>query len=167
MKKILLLTILMAVFAFQANAQKNVVKFNPFPLILGTIELSYERVVTENSSLELDMGYTSITFNDDRYNGFSVGLQYRFYLQKKYSAPKGWFAGPYGSYSSTRFDDGDLQTTVISGGAIIGYQWQLDPIAIDIYFGPGYFDRNADDDAFDIGFDGLGLKAGVAIGVSF
>jgi hypothetical protein len=165
MKNFLIILLLVTGCAFNVHAQKNVVKFNPLPLIFGTAEVAYERVVGERQSAQLELGYTSLNVDGNKYTGFGVGAQYRFYLQKKYTAPEGWFAGPYAGYSSSESDS--FKTTVFSGGAVIGYQWNWEPVTLDIYLGPGYFDRNAEDDDFDIGFDGLGLKFGVSLGVAF
>lgn len=172
MKNTILLAILLVAVGIQANAQKNVIKFNPLPLILGTAELDYERVVTGHTSFQIELGYTTLNFESsdgekDNYDGFSIGAQYRFYLQEKYEAPQGWFGAPYIGYSAAKYNDEDLKYNVFSIGGVIGYQWQLSPVAIDLYFGPGYFNRNADDSSFDVGFNGLGLKAGFAIGIAF
>lgn len=167
MKKILIAAILTIAFAYNANAQKNVIKFNPLGLVFGNAGLDYERVVSNRQSFQIEAGYAFLNFADNTYRGFAVGAQYRFYLQKKYSAPKGWFAAPFLSYCATRFNEDELQATIFSAGAILGYQWQLEPVAIDFYFGPGYFERSADAEGFDAGFDGIGLKAGLAVGLGF
>ena len=167
MKKIPILLILTTMVTFTAAAQDNVIKFNPLSLVFGNAEINYERVVGSRQSLQLEAGYTYLNFDGDRYTGFTVGAQYRFYLQKKYTAPEGWFAAPYINYCSARYEDEDFNINIFSLGAVLGYQWQLDPVAIDLYFGPGYFQREADATDFDLGFDGLGLKVGLAVGLGF
>ena len=169
MKKLLVLVFLVW-FAFpKTNAQENIIKFNPLALIVGEVQLGYERVLNEGQSFQVDLAYASFDSGSYDYTGFGIGLQYRFYFQKEKAAPVGWFAGPVASYSSATSDgfDGDLKTTVFVAGGVIGYQWNWNPITLDIYGGPAYYNINADDDSFDFGFDGFGAKLGVSLGFSF
>lgn len=166
MKKLLLSTII-AIFAMSnLNAQENVIKFNPLALIVGSFEIGYERVLSENQSLQIDLAYASFNSGSFDYSGFGAGLQYRFYLQKSKEAPVGWFAGPVASYSSASADN-DFKTSVFAAGGVIGYQWNWNPITLDIYGGPAYYSINADDPTFDFGFDGIGPRLGVSLGYAF
>jgi hypothetical protein len=45
--------------SFGANAQKNVIKVNPFGLLFGTIPLQYERVLGPKSSVGADVSFMS------------------------------------------------------------------------------------------------------------
>ena len=165
MKKLLLVAFL-AFLAFpKANAQENVIKFNPLALIVGEIQVGYERVLSENQSLQVDLAYASFNSGVFDYTGFGGGLQYRFYVQKEKSAPVGWFAGPFASYSSTK--SGDLKASVFAAGGVIGYQWNWNPITLDIYGGPAYYNVDSDDVFFDFGFDGFGPKLGISLGYAF
>lgn len=166
MKK-LFLSALIAVFGFSIMfAQENVVKFNPLALILGSFELGYERVISDNQSLQVDLAYASFDSGTIDYTGFGAGLQYRFYLQKAKEAPIGWFAAPVVSYSSASADN-DFKTSVFSAGGVIGYQWNWNPITLDIYGGPAYYSIDADDPTFDFGFDGIGPRLGLSLGFAF
>jgi hypothetical protein len=50
-----------AIVAFSSvKAQENVIKVNPLGLAFGFTELSYERVLSEGSSLELAVAFTSV-----------------------------------------------------------------------------------------------------------
>ena len=169
MKKLLVCTVI-AVFAFsKMNAQENIVKFNPLALVVGVVEVGYERVLSDSQSIQIDLGYASFNSGAFDYTGFAAGLQYRFYVQKAKSAPVGWFVGPFANYSSAKSDNGgsDFKTTVFAAGGVIGYQWNWEPITLDIYGGPAYYSINADDDAFNFGFDGLGARLGFSLGFSF
>ncbi len=170
MKK-LFLVIAIAVFALpKVNAQENVVKFNPLALIVGAVEVGYERVLSDSQSLQIDLGYTSFNSGSFDYTGLAGGLQYRFYLQEAKQAPVGWFAGPFASYSTAKADNNggdDFKTSVFAAGGVVGYQWNWEPITLDIYGGPAYYSIDADDDTFDFGFDGFGPRLGISLGFAF
>lgn len=169
MKKLLFVAII-AILGFKGvNAQENVVKFNPLALIVGSIEVGYERVLNDNQSLQVDLAYASFNSGVLDYSGFGGGLQYRFYFQESNDAPTGWFAGPVASYASTKADGigGDFKTSVFAAGGVVGYQWNWQPITLDLYGGPAYYSVDADDPTFDFGFDGLGARLGLSIGFGF
>ncbi len=170
MKKLLLI-VAVAIFALpKANAQENIVKFNPLALIVGSVEIGYERVLSDNQSLQVDLGYASFDSGSFDYTGLGAGLQYRFYIQESKEAPVGWFAGPFASYSTSKADNSggdDFKTSVFAAGGVIGYQWNWNPVTLDIYGGPAYYSIDADDDTFDFGFDGFGPKLGLSLGFSF
>jgi hypothetical protein len=165
MKKILL-AIAIALFALpKINAQENVIKFNPLALVLSTVQVGYERVLNDNQSIQVNLGYASFKSGSIDYSGFGGGLQYRFYLQKEKVALEGWFAAPYVNYSS--YDASGLKTSIFSGGGLVGYQWLWNPITLDLYIGPAYYSVNADEDSFDYGFEGFGPIFGFSLGYSF
>ena len=169
MKKLFLFSVI-AIFGFAATAQENIVKYNPLALIVGEIQIGYERVLNDKQSLQVDLAYASFDSGSYDYTGFGAGLQYRFYLQKAKEAPVGWFAGPFASYSSAKsdgFGGSDLKTSVFVFGGVVGYQWNWNPITLDIYGGPAYYSVDSDDDSFDFGFDGFGPKLGLSLGFTF
>jgi hypothetical protein len=92
---------------------KNSVKFNVSNTLLydNSYQFSYERIIKENQSLNVFVGYQEfplITIDIDDVNfdkknnrtGFSVGADYRFYLGSinKYSAPRGVYLAPFVSF---------------------------------------------------------------------
>lgn len=166
MKKMLLFAVITAFGYSNMKAQENVVKFNPLALIVGSFEVGYERVLSDNQSIQIDLAYASFDSGIYDYTGFGAGLQYRFYLQKAKEAPVGWFAGPVASYASSSADN-DFKTSVFAAGGVVGYQWNWEPITLDIYGGPAYYSVDADDPTFDFGFDGIGAKLGFSIGFAF
>ncbi|NMH86065.1 DUF3575 domain-containing protein [Flavivirga algicola] len=166
MKKLLLCAVIAVLSVSNVKAQENVVKFNPLALIVGSLEVGYERVVSENQSLQVDLAYTSFDSGFFDYTGFGAGLQYRFYLQKAKEAPEGWFAGPVASYASASANN-DFKTSIFAAGGVVGYQWNWEPITLDIYGGPAYYSVDADDPTFDFGFDGIGAKLGLSLGFAF
>jgi len=97
----------------------NVIKFNPTPMLLfdelRNITFSYERLIKENQSVSLQLGYLVIpqVFNDtlfnkvlfskDKRNGVNLSFDYRVYpfSRNRRPAPDGLYLGGYLSYIGT------------------------------------------------------------------
>ncbi len=165
MKKFLLCAAIAVLGISNVKAQENIVKFNPLALIVGSFEVGYERAVNDSQSVQLDLAYSSFNSGIIDYNGFGVGLQYRFYFQDSKDVLEGWFAGPVASYSSA--SGNDLSVSSFAAGGVIGYQWNWNPITLDLYGGPAYYSIDADDPTFDFGFDGIGARLGLSLGFNF
>jgi hypothetical protein len=136
---------------------KNSVKFNVSNMLLydNSYQFSYERIIKENQSLNLVVGYqefplitvdlgNNVAFakNSNR-SGFSVGADYRFYLGSinKYKAPRGVYLAPFASFFQFKTDRDikhtDPDTGVVSNvnlsskfnltnfGGELGYQFVL------------------------------------------
>ncbi|QKJ63168.1 hypothetical protein [Flavobacterium sp. M31R6] len=142
---------------------KNSVKFNVSNTLLydNSYQFSYERIIKENQSLNVFVGYQEfplITIDldgvdfDKKNNrtGFSVGADYRFYLGSinKYKAPRGVYLAPFVSFFQfstdrdliyTNPDTGVVSNSNISTklnltnvGGELGYQFVLwDRFVID------------------------------------
>lgn len=148
---------------------KNSIKFNVSNTLLydKSYQFSYERIIKENQSINVFAGYQEFPlFSPDvdgvnfdkkkERDGFSVGMDYRFYLGKinKYSAPRGVYLAPFVSYFQfgtnrnliyTNPDTGDVSTSALTTkmnltniGGELGYQFVLwDRFVIDcVLFGP-------------------------------
>jgi hypothetical protein len=97
----------------------NVIKFNPTPMLLfdelRNITFSYERLIKENQSVSLQLGYLVVpqVFNDtlfnkvlinkDKRNGVNLSFDYRIYpfSRNRRPAPDGMYFGGYLSYIGT------------------------------------------------------------------
>lgn len=142
---------------------KNSVKFNVSNTLLydNSYQFSYERIIKENQSLNVFVGYQEfplITIDlddvdfDKKSNrtGFSVGADYRFFLGSinKYKGPRGVYLAPFISFfqfgtdrdiSYTNPDTGVVSTANLSSkfnltnvGGELGYQFVLwDRFVID------------------------------------
>jgi hypothetical protein len=118
---------------------KNVIKFNPTPMLLWSMKnvtLSYERVLNRKQSITLTIGYLEFPslFKDTVVNlinitsrqkyGINVALEYRFYLSKRNSRPipDGIYLAPYASYYGYHFKNNFdvLHTSLDSAGMIKG-----------------------------------------------
>ena len=132
----------------------NSIKFNLTNIILydKAYQISYERLIKENQSVTLFVGYqefpniglevdnVNFSASTDR-SGFSIGSEYRFYLGKinKYSAPRGVYLAPFVSYFQfntsrelTYTGGGSPQTATldtdinfINVGGELGYQFVI------------------------------------------
>ncbi|HPR32024.1 MAG TPA: DUF3575 domain-containing protein [Prolixibacteraceae bacterium] len=141
-------------------AQNNVVKLGVSGANYGDFSLSYERMMTNHSSLNITGGYWNLNaslFNFSgilaptdgitlkQFNeGFHASVDYRFYVGKK-EAPRGMYIGPYiryWQYSLLALDeiegdlfDVDTRIGSIGAGFQMGYHWLIrDCISIDWFF---------------------------------
>jgi hypothetical protein len=156
--------IVMALLSLTVSAQKkNVIRTNISDPFYGAYNLSYERVVNQNQSVNLKLGYfkpttsflidpTDFSTKDFTVLGIGGGLQtsfeYRFYTGAK-DAPKGFYVAPYARYLSLKgyfTDDIDNTFFNVDGslnlggiGVQLGAQWLIkDIVSIDFsFFGAG------------------------------
>ncbi|MEI7501207.1 MAG: DUF3575 domain-containing protein [Bacteroidota bacterium] len=123
---------------------KNVIKFNPTPMILWSLKnitFSYERILSPRQSISLELGYLEFPrlFDDTIINlvnitshqkkGINVTLEYRFYLTKLNvrPIPAGLYIGPYLTYYGYQFKNGlDLMhPSADPNGMIKGNYWSF------------------------------------------
>ena len=78
MKKIII-SIVIAFICIAANAQKNIIKTNPFGLAFGNINLIYERLLNNHSSI-LVKGQYGYNLLGTSVNLFGCGVDYRYYF---------------------------------------------------------------------------------------
>jgi len=107
-----------SVKAQEPKKLKNTVKVNLTTGLLykNAFQLSYERLIGKNQSLNIFGGYNEFPSdislnlnnahlsNSSSKSGYMLGADYRFYLQKenKYSAPHGVYLAPYMSFYQFR-----------------------------------------------------------------
>jgi hypothetical protein len=128
-----------SVFRHKAPVHKNVIKWNPTPMMLWSkrnFTLSYERILNPRQSIAITAGYLEFPslFKDsigsllaitsgEKY-GINLALEYRFYLGKRNMRPipDGIYLAPYISYYGYRFTNGIdmMHTTIDSAGTIKG-----------------------------------------------
>ena len=179
MKKLLLITVL-ALFAMpNTQAQENVVKVNPLGLLFGAAQLSYERVIGDNSSVELSLSYLTLkgtlgtSTDETTVNSFGVEGKYKLYLSSSYDAPRGWYTAPVLNYSKAKFelDPFSGETTAIGAGLLGGYQWVFggndSGFALDLNFGAQYLSVKTSGDLTNINLQGVLPRLGLSIGYAF
>ncbi|HEX6916263.1 MAG TPA: DUF3575 domain-containing protein [Chitinophagaceae bacterium] len=179
MKKLLTL-VCFAAASFAVNAQsapKNALKINPVSALIKTGNISYERAIAKNQSLQLGVFYSGLGIGDFKYDGFGVTPEYRFYFGGNGQVLNGGYVAPFGRYQQfsiadkTSSDKAKFET--IGGGAVLGWakSWNSG-FVLDIFAGPSYNNirfKSGSEDNFDIkgGIKGFGLRTGVSIGFTF
>ncbi len=172
MKKITLffrfwvLNSLIIISTFISNGQENIIKTGITGYLLGDFNLGFERMTTENQSVQFKMGYfmpvlspviseKTITPSEYDYVGskgsVQMSLEYRFYTSKQ--GLKGFYLGPYLRYYGIRAEYTDIiqvKTFHVDGsvnnfgtGFQLGYHFIFnESFSLDIsFFGAG-IDKN-------------------------
>ncbi len=179
MKKITIIGLALFIFSSGLLAQKmNNIKTDLFSPFIRTGVLKYERVLNENSSLQIGFFYTGIHPRDTEttLNGYGITPEYRIYLSET-PAPSGTYLAPNIRYMSlTGHDptvDQEATLTSVSLALNLGKQVLLkDVILIDAWVGPLYAFRSVDDPTGEVNIgipdaSGFGLRIGLAIGFAF
>lgn len=175
-----MLALFAASFAAKAqdNTRSNAIKLNPLSLVFLTGNVSYERAVSSNSSLQLGVFYSGVNFSGIKYSGLGITPEFRFYFGGAKQALNGVYAAPFVRYQNFKIEEkesGDNTSfTTMGGGATIGWQkmWNSG-FVLDIFAGPSYnsakFKNDSDDDMFDVsgGFTGFGVRTGLTLGFGF
>ena len=171
MKKSILLFVAVLSFNFSALAQESVLKFNPIGLIFGTGKVTYEKVLTEGSSVELSLTYQRIDLGEfGKVGGLGGQGKYKIYFQRE--APDGWYVAPAVGYKSTKYDfsgDEGLGIKVFNVALLFGHQWVFGDnggFSIDINTGIKYNSVTIEGDALWAG-EGTGLAGNISFGWAF
>lgn len=163
----------------QSYAQKNVIKVNILSPIVRTANFSYERAISDESSLQLGVFYTGANSGDVKLNGWAVTPEYRFYLSST-PAPNGLYVAPWVRYQNMKAkEEGDATfvsgtLTSFGGGIVIGRQWIFkERVSMDIFIGPQYLSGNFKEDPGSTGTvevtsaDGFWFRFGFNLGIAF
>ena len=135
---------LVTLFALTSiQAQNNVVKVDLLGVLLENTQLSYERIVNENSAFEISLKYQKIKgslatlSNETEVNAIGVEGKYKFYVSSFWA------------------------------GLVGGHQWILGAFSIDINLGGIYKSVGISGDIVSIELDGLLPKFGLGLGFTF
>ncbi len=148
----------------QIENQKNVLSIHPINLVVGGLEVGYERAISSNKSLKFILGYYSSNkpwpYSQDEVSnmeGLKAELQFRSHLDKKMIAGpmSGVYVGAFFQYRQiylTDYSEGNNISTgsfytntsenvfanAVYPGFIFGYQTLVeDLIFVDINLGGG------------------------------
>ena len=175
--KLILAAFAVVVFS-SVKAQENVVKVNPLGLAFGSTELSYERVLSEGSSIELAVAFTSIEAEftnapKSKVTGFGAEGKYKLYFSSSKDAPRGWYGAPVVNFSSANGKSGSSEGkfSLFGAGAVAGYQWVFGGsdtgFALDLNFGAQYINAKTSGDISGITLDGVIPRIGLSLGYAF
>jgi hypothetical protein len=159
----------------------NAVKTDAFSWFFGRGVLKYERVFSDNISVQLGFFYSwDFPSYDEGYfsTGFGITPEVRYYLSKEQAAPSGIYLAPnfrYQKLDSENLEENSEATVITNSIALnLGYQLVLkDLFLIDAWAGLAYNFRNVEDETVpgaQIGpnsEDGFGARIGVSIGWCF
>jgi hypothetical protein len=181
MKKVVLFfAFTAAVFGVRAqdHGYQNAVKLNPLSLILATGNVSYERAISENKSVQLGMFYTGVKLSDLKYSGFGFTPEIRFYVAGHKEALNGVYVAPFLRYQNFSIKDTETDDKIsfssIGGGGLLGWEktWGSG-FVLDIFLGPSYnsgkIKENVNEEEWDVsaGIDGFTLRTGITLGFAF
>lgn len=172
------LALLLSTLAFAQTVPKNAVKFNPLSLLVLTGNVSYERALSHNLSVQLGGFYSAAGLNDHKYQGFGIVPEIRFYVAGQHLPLNGLFLAPFGRYQNLSVTNKTIgnkaDITTLGGGAVAGYQkhWESG-FLLTVFAGPSFnkiqFRNDNQKDDFDLqtGMNGFGLRTGLTLGFSF
>jgi len=183
MKKVLAVIVLFSV-AISVNAQKeesksksNAIKVNLFSPIVKTGSFFYERAVSDKSSAQLGVGFTSYNRSGIKISGLFFTPEYRMYLSGQ--SLDGFYVAPFARYQNLKIEDNSGSTeakatlSTYGGGVTVGRQWLFGNIvSFDIFAGPSYNSGSVkvtDGDEVSVpgSFRGFGARVGLTLGVAF
>ena len=182
MKKTLFLIVFLLIGVSQlmhAQDKKNAVKLSLLAPFIKTLNLGYERILSEKASFQVHGYYTGYSDKSGdptaKMKGFGIIPEVRLYLSEKKTAPGGFFVAPfirYDNFSVTdSYDDGSEISGSYSdfgGGLLIGHQSVFSNIVtLDAYIGPQYIFGSADTGIDTPRLNGVLPRGGVTIGLLF
>jgi hypothetical protein len=146
-------------FRFSIKTNPLAVLGGPFWItivpITGEYRVMFEARTLPRQSVQIGLGYLgpssliNLTKLGDSIsvsiNGFRGQLMYKFFITND-KAPKGFYIGPYFSYATATFKNGNksddnLKTTKMNVAAVLGYQIiSKGGFALDIFTGLGFKD---------------------------
>ncbi len=182
----ILLSIFLFCLPFAGLAQTTLVKVNPLPLPLATLNIAVEQHFGSRVSVQLSAYLTKFRFKEADYGGWSITPEMRYYVYPTSSQPKGWYIAPFARYgqlnisreASQEQSELDGKAHFLGGGAVVGHQWLLgekERVSIDVFAGPKYSKAigvkgSASARDFEAGFilgGGFWVRSGITVGLAF
>jgi len=139
-----------SVFQYKEPFHKNVIKFNPTPMLLWStknLTFSYERILNPKQSICLSLGYLEFgsLFKDtigsilaitgrQKY-GINVSFEYRFYLGKRNGRPipDGVYLAPFASYYGYHFKNNvDVLHTVLDSAIALKGNFYILNVGVEL-----------------------------------
>lgn len=120
-----------------AQSHNHVIKANPFGLAFGNFNLTYEKVLSHNTSVLFSGSYMYKMFGED-VSAAGLGAGYRWYVtSKKTDVPAGFWITPQAAVGFGKSDNSTITTFTV--GAEVGYQWVMrNGFTVDLGIGPNY-----------------------------
>ena len=151
----------------EAQANPNIIKVNPIGFAFGVFNLSYERAISNSSSLQFGgLFYQSLLGTD--VNGFGLRASYRYYITNATRpSPEGFYTGLTTSYNNLTEDATDEEVSAFGIGLLLGYQWVWNSgVALDLGIGPTYLIDTGSSDTAEFE-SGITPNVVIALGYNF
>lgn len=160
--KFQLIVLVVLLFLGKVSAQDSELKINVPLSLAGFLEGSYERILTDESSVGISIGYA---YEDSFYfDGAAAIPYYRFFFGKKRAA--GFFVEGNGAIYSQEYEEFEMLTSQVSTesdlgiglGLAIGFKLKTNnDWVFEIFAGAG---RNFNDENIESGYPRIGLNLG-------
>jgi hypothetical protein len=177
----------------ESNAYRNSFKINPLSFFSSTFQMSYERLVADDKSLNISAGLTYKDSDDESVSGFRGEFQFRYFVlqretanasRKLYFAPfifdqytdvtdrNYYYSYPYPGYDDTyRYN-----VNSFGAGIVMGFNWTFAKrFVLDAFVGGGVRTSNLkknsdyyfDDGLMGYGYKGIFPRVGLDLGFTF
>lgn len=179
MKKIFFVALLFAasgtVLFAQQGEPSSTVKVNLLSPVIRTFSGFYEHALGKSFSLQLGVAYTGASIDEVKLRGWGITPEFRYYASQK-GKLQGIYLAPYGRLNSLKGSDLNASGTIttIGGGLLVGHQWIVGKgFVVDVFLGPSYSNArvkgNNSENEIEVPetIDGVGVRAGLTIGISF
>lgn len=166
-------------FSGLATAQKTAIKTNLLNPFLSTASIAVEYGFAPDKSVQLSAFYANTSIFDTNIEGIGITPELRIFISQNDIPMQGIYVAPSLRYQNLKLaledEAGTAKMQGYGAGLVIGRQWiYKERIVIDGFAGSGYsynnfdFQNGAKEDDFDLGrFSGLGIRAGLSLGLLF
>lgn len=158
------------------NAQTEL-KINPLGLLFGSPDISAEFGLSNSTSIEPFVGFTSRTrglgSDDWKFTAVNAGASFKYFFNPRRGIDR-FYAGAYTRFNtgSWKYDNEKLGYQRLSLGLLIGQKWvSRKNIVFELAFGVGRafinnLDEGSSGESFDLIFD-LDIMGRLAVGYRF
>ena len=169
--------------ADEVPVRRNAVKITFLSWFSGSSKVSYERAVFDNQTMEMTVGYIGAGYDKYKNNpeGYTVRYAHKFMLFDNTCPLNGFYLRPEAIYSRFRYDAKDVFERRLSEmGSVMftaGYQYVINRVVLDAYFGSGFAWGNECDTHYQHGFSlwdyfgsynrNIAMTFGMKVGVCF
>lgn len=140
--------------AWAEGSHMGNIRVNPLGLLFGSFNVGADFAVSDQFTLGGGGSYSSLSSGSTKASAFGIEARAQYFFDKVFTDD--WYLAPFFAYSSGTGEDGinsDIDVTVTSFGAAIGYMWIWDNF--NIQFGGGLQSLSIDADSNATNFTSL------------
>ncbi len=175
-----------------APSYRNIIKIDPIRFFSSTFQLSYERLVDKDKSLNFSAGLIYKDTESESVNGFRGEFQFRYFILEReiYNPTRKIYFAPFifdqyvdvinrNYYNSNGIQEQySYKTNAFGGGIVMGVNWVFSKrFVIDAFLGGGVRSSNMDKNysayytnnngIMDYGYKGIFPRVGLDLGFTF